>query len=114
MSKTVLIVSYDPELLSPHQQALIEAGYAVRACNSFSAALGAVGPGNTDLLVLSPDIPTGDRRRLEGEAKRRNQNIRIVLFCEGERVKDVFAGATLLMSEAPAALIEAAGQLLAP
>ena len=63
MSKTVLIVSYNPELLSPHQQALIEAGYEVRACNSFSAALGAVGPGNTDLLVLSPDIPTGDRRR---------------------------------------------------
>ena len=65
-------------------------------------------------MVLSPDIPTGDRRRWRREAKRRNQNIRIVLFCEGEKVKDVFASATLLMSEAPAALIEAAGQLLSP
>jgi DNA-binding NtrC family response regulator len=112
MSKTVLIVSYDPELLSPHMQALIDAGYEVRACASFSTALGAVGPGKTDLMVLSPDIPAGDRRRLEGEAKRRNQNIKIVLFCEGERVKDVFASATLLMSETPAALIAMAGQLL--
>jgi len=112
MSKSVLIVSYDPEVLSPHGQALAKAGYEVRACASFSAALGAVGPGKTDLLVLSPDIPTGDRRRLEGEAKRRNQNIKIVLFCEGERAKDVFANATLLLSEPPEALIETAGQLL--
>jgi hypothetical protein len=35
-----------------------------------------------------------------------------VLFCEGEMVKDVFASATLALSEAPAALIEAAGRLL--
>ncbi len=114
MSKTVLIVSYNPELLAPHLRALTEAGYEVRACASFSSALGAVGPGKTDLLVLSPDVPTGDRRRLEGEAKRRNQNVRIVLFCEGETVRDVFASATLLISEAPAALIATAGQLLAP
>jgi hypothetical protein len=63
-------------------------------------------------MVLSPDIPAGDRRRMEAEAKRRNQNIRIVLFCEGEMVKDVFASATLALSAAPAALIEAAGWLL--
>jgi DNA-binding NtrC family response regulator len=112
MSKTVLIVSYNPELLSPHKQILTEVGYEVRECGSLSAALGAVGPGKTDLMVLSPDIPAGDRRRMEAEAKRRNQNIRIVLFCEGEKVKDVFASATLLLSEAPAALIETAGRLL--
>ena len=81
MSKTVLIVSYNPELLLPQKQALTEAGYEVRGCASLSAALGAVGPGKIDLMVLSPDIPAGDRRRMEAEAKRRNQNIRIVLFC---------------------------------
>lgn len=112
MSKTVLIVSYNPELLLPQKQALTEAGYEVRGCASLSAALGAVGPGKIDLMVLSPDIPAGDRRRMEAEAKRRNQNIRIVLFCEGEMVKDVFASATLALSAAPAALIEAAGWLL--
>jgi hypothetical protein len=63
-------------------------------------------------MLLSPDIPSGDRRRMEAEAKRRNQNIRIVLFCEGAKVKDVFASATLLLSEAPAALIETAGRLI--
>jgi DNA-binding NtrC family response regulator len=112
MSKSVLIVSYTPELLLPHQQALTEAGYEVRGCGSLSAALGAVGPGKTDLMVLSPDIPAGDRRRMEAEAKRRNQKIRIVLYCEGEMVKDVFASATLSLAEAPAALIETAEWLL--
>ena len=112
MSKTVLVVSYNPELLSPYEQALSAAGYEVRECASLSAALGAVGPGKIDLMVLSPDIPVGDRRRMEAEAKRRNQNIRIVLFCDGEKVRDVFASATLLMSEAPAALLATAGQLL--
>jgi DNA-binding response OmpR family regulator len=112
MSKTILIVSYSPELFSPHKQALTEAGYEVRECSSLSAALGAVGPGKTDLMVLSPDIPVGDRRRVEAEAKRRNQHIRIVLFCEGEKVKDVFASAMLSLSGTPAALIETVGQLL--
>ncbi len=113
MSKTVLIVSYNPELLLPQTRALTEAGYEVRGCASLSAALGAVGPGKIDLMVLSPDIPVGDRRRMEAEAKRRNQNIRIVLFREGEMVKDVFASATLSLAETPAALIETAGRLLA-
>ena len=112
MSKSVLIVSYNPELLLPHKQALSDAGYEVRGCGSLSAALGAVGPGKTDLMVLSPDIPVGDRRRMEAEAKRRNQSIRIVLFCEGEMVKDVFASAILSLSEPPAALIETAERLL--
>lgn len=113
MSKLVLIVSYNSELFLPHKQALSKAGYEVRGCDSLSATLGAVGPGKTDLMVLSPDIPVGDRRRMEAEAKRRNQNIRIVLFREGEMVKDVFASATLSLAETPAALIETAGRLLA-
>jgi hypothetical protein len=49
---------------------------------------------------------------MEAEAKRRNQSIRIVLFCEGEMVKDVFASAILSLSEPPAALIETAERLL--
>jgi DNA-binding response OmpR family regulator len=112
MSKTVLVVSYNSELLLPHTQAFSQAGYEVRACTSLSAALGAVGPGKTDLMVLSPDIPAGDRRRMEAEAKRRNQNIRILLLYDGEPVKDVFANATLSLSEPPAALVETAGRLL--
>ncbi len=114
MKRTVLFVSYHSDLLSPFRQALAAAGYDTRECGSLSAALGAVGPGTVDLMVLSPDIPIGDRRRMEAEAKRRNQNIKIVLFYQGEKVKDVFANAMLSLEESPAALLEAARQLVSP
>ena len=103
---------YNSDLLAPHKQALIDDGYEVRECGSLSAALGAVGPGNIDLLVLSPDIPVGDRRRIEAEAKRRNQDIKIVLFYQGEQVKDVFASAILSTTDSPEALRQVAAGLL--
>jgi len=114
MKRTVLLVSYNSELLSPFREALAAAGYETRECGSLSAALGAVGPGAVDLMVLSPDIPVGDRRRIEAEAKRRNQNIKIVLFYRGEKSKDVFASVMLSLEESPAALLEAARELVSP
>jgi len=114
MKRTVLFVSYDPELLSSFRQALAAAGYDIRECGSLSAALGAVGPGAVDLMVLSPDIPVGDRRRMEAEAKRRNQDIKIVLFYQGDRSKDVFANAMFSLEESPAALLEVVRELVEP
>lgn len=111
-AKTVLIVSYNPEVLKSQKQALIAAEYRVQECGSLSAALGAVGPGKIDLMVLSPDIPVGDRRRMEAEAKRRNQKVKIVLFCEGEKPKDVFASAILSTAETPDVLLDIASRLL--
>ncbi|HEX8926067.1 MAG TPA: hypothetical protein VF786_09760 [Terriglobales bacterium] len=93
--KSVLLVAYQPEFLNPHAEAFAAAGFAVQRAATLSAGLGAVGPGNVDLLVLSPGIPMGDRRRIEGEAKRRNHNIRIVLLFSGEKERDVFATAIL-------------------
>lgn len=93
--KSVLLVAYQPEYLNPHAEAFTAAGFSVQRAASLSAGLGAVGPGNIDLLVLSPGIPMGDRRRIEGEAKRRNTNIRIVLLYNGEKERDVFASAIL-------------------
>jgi DNA-binding response OmpR family regulator len=93
--KSVLLVAYQPEFLDPYAEAFAAAGFSVQRSSSLSAGLGAVGPGNVDLLVLSPGIPMGDRRRIEGEAKRRNHNIRIVLLYSGEKERDVFASAIL-------------------
>ena len=93
--KSVLLVAYQPELLDPHARVFTAAGFFVQRAASLSAGLGAVGPGNVDLLVLAPGIPMGDRRRIEGEAKRRNHNIRIVLLYSGEKERDVFASAIL-------------------
>ena len=106
MANNVLIVSYQPELLAAHGEALAAAGYAVNAVNNMSAALGAVGPGKYDYMVLAHTTPTGDRRRIEGEAKRRNGNIKIVLFYEGQQERDVFAKAFVDISEPPATLVE--------
>ena len=94
-TKSVLLVAYQPEFLNPHAEAFSTAGFSVQRAASLSAGLGAVGPGNVDLLVLSPGIPMGDRRRIEGEAKRRNHDIRIVLLYSGEKERDVFASAIL-------------------
>lgn len=107
MKRAVLLVSYNSDLLSPYRETLAGAGYETRECGTLSAALGAVGPGAVELMVLSPDIPAGDRRRIEAEAKRRNRNIKIVLFYQGEKSKDVFASAMLSLDESPAALLEA-------
>jgi DNA-binding response OmpR family regulator len=112
MKRAVLLVSYNSELLSPYREALAGAGYDTRECGTLSAALGAVGPGTVDLMVLSPDIPIGDRRRIEAEAKRRNQSIKIVLLYEGEKSKDVFANAVLSLEQGPAALLETARELI--
>lgn len=109
---SVLIVRYNSASLEPHRQALIAAGYRVQECGSLSAALGAVGPGKVDLAVLSPDIPAGDRRRIEAEARRRNQDLKIVLFYQGELVKDVFANAVLSTAESPDTLRQMAATLL--
>jgi DNA-binding NtrC family response regulator len=110
--RAVLLVSYNSELLAPHREALAGAGYDARECGTLSAALGAVGPGNVDLMLLSPDIPAGDRRRIEAEAKRRNQKIKVVLFYQGEKPKDVFASAMLPLEERPAALLQMARELI--
>jgi DNA-binding response OmpR family regulator len=111
-NRAVLLVSYNSELLSPYREALAAAGYDTRQCGTLSAALGAVGPGTVDLMVLSPDIPAGDRRRIEAEAKRRNHDIKIVLFYRGEKSKDVFASAMLSLEEAPTALLQMARELV--
>jgi DNA-binding response OmpR family regulator len=111
MKRAALLVSYNSELLSPYREALACAGYDTRDCGTLSAALGAVGPGTVDLMVLFPDIPVGDRRRIEAEAKRRHQKIKIVLFYQGERSKDVFASAMLSLEESPAALLETIREL---
>jgi hypothetical protein len=50
----------------------------------------------------------GDRRRIEGEAKRRNQNIRIVLLYSGEKERDIFAGAILDHSTPPSEIVSQA------
>ncbi|HVP64550.1 MAG TPA: hypothetical protein VMT82_06625 [candidate division Zixibacteria bacterium] len=93
--KSVLLVAYQPEFLDRHAEAFSAADFSVQRAATLSAGLGSVGPGNVDLLVLSPGIPMGDRRRIEGEAKRRNHNIRIVLLYSGEKERDVFASAIL-------------------
>lgn len=113
-SKAVLLVSYQAAVFAPHAEALTAAGFAVTHAATMSAALGAVGPGKFELLVLAPNIPAGDRRRVEAEAKRRNRNIRIVLFYAGERERDVFASALLDISIPPADLVRTATELLAP
>lgn len=111
--KTVLLVSYQPELLDAHARALSAAGYAVTRANTMSAALGAVGPGGYEVMVLAHTIPTGDRRRVEGEAKRRNAKIKIILMYEGQQERDVFASGFVEVSEPPAALVEAVSGLAA-
>ncbi|HWR35351.1 MAG TPA: hypothetical protein VN622_05715 [Clostridia bacterium] len=110
--RTVLIVSYQPQTVDSHAQALGEAGYEVQRAQTMSAALGAVGPGKIEAMVLGPDIPAGDRRRIEGEARRRNERIRIVLMYEGERERDVFASAILDVSEPTTKLVETIGSIL--
>ena len=105
MANNVLIVSYQPELLAPHAEALAAAGYTVNAVKNMSAALGAVGPGKYEYMVLAHTTPTGDRRRIEGEAKRRNGNIRIILFYEGQPERDVFVKAFVDIAQPPSALV---------
>lgn len=111
--KKLLIVSYQSELLAQHSEALSDSGFSVLTASSLSAGLGAVGPGNIDLLILAPGIPAGDRRRIEAEAKRRNSKIRIVLLYSGAEEKDIFANSILNVADAPEVLVEAARQLLA-
>jgi DNA-binding response OmpR family regulator len=111
-SKAVLLVSYQPELFTPHAKALQASGYEVSHSATLSAALGAVGPGSFDLLVLAPNIPAGDRRRIEAEAKRRHRNLRIVLFYQGERERDVFANAIMDMEGPVGNLVDTAHALL--
>jgi DNA-binding NtrC family response regulator len=106
MAINVLIVSYQPELLAPHAEALVAAGYTVNSVKNMSAALGAVGPGKYEYMVLAHTTPAGDRRRIEGEAKRRNGNIRIILFYEGQPERDVFAKAFVDIAQPPSALVE--------
>jgi DNA-binding response OmpR family regulator len=110
--KSVLLVAYQPEFLDPHAEAFAAAGFSVQRASSLSAGLGAVGPGNIDLLILSPGIPMGDRRRIEGEAKRRNQNLRIVLLYSDEKERDIFASAILELSTPPSAIVSQAQQWL--
>jgi DNA-binding response OmpR family regulator len=111
-SKAVLLVSYQSELFAPHAEALTAVGYEVSHASTLSAALGAVGPGSFDLLVLAPNIPAGDRRRIEAEAKRRHRNLRIVLFYQGERERDVFANAIMDMNGPAGDLVDTAQTLL--
>jgi DNA-binding NtrC family response regulator len=111
-SMTVLLVSYQPELFTSHAEALRAAGFEVNHAASLSAGLGAVGPGKYDLLVLAPNIPVGDRRRIEAEAKRRHRDIRIVLFYQGERERDVFASAILDIATPTSELVSIAKDLL--
>ncbi len=113
-SRAVLVVSYGAEAVSAYADALSAAGYSVSRAASLSAALGAVGPGAFDLLVLASNIPTGDRRRIEAEAKRRHREIRIILFYRGERERDVFASAFLDDSSSADQLVRTAGELLTP
>lgn len=94
-NNTALIVSYQTDYSIDLSEALTSSGLTVSTAATMSGALGAVGPGKVDLLVLAPSIPVGDRRRIEGEARRRNQQIRIVLLYSGEAVRDVFANAVL-------------------
>jgi len=109
--KTVLIVSYQPELFKPHAEALTAGGYSVTSVGTMSAALGAVGPGTYAALVISHTTPTGDRRRIEGEARRRNGNIKIVLVFLGQPEKDVFANAFFDIDQPPAALVDTVDSL---
>ena len=113
-SKSVLLVSYQPAMFIPHAEALTSAGFAVTQVANMSAALGAVGPGTYDLLVLAPNIPAGDRRRVEAEAKRRCRSLRIVLYYQGERERDVFASAFLDVTSDPSELVRTAAELLSP
>jgi DNA-binding response OmpR family regulator len=76
--------------------AQLDAGGGPTLCAATpSAALGAAGTGTYDALVLAPGLPPGDRRRVEGEARRRNPRIRIVLYYTGEPARDIFASAVL-------------------
>jgi DNA-binding response OmpR family regulator len=113
MANNVLIVSYQPELLAPHAEALVAAGYSVNSVKNMSAALGAVGPGKYEYMVLAHTTPTGDRRRIEGEAKRRNGNIKIILFYEGKPERDVFVKAFVDISQPPSALVDCINTLVA-
>lgn len=112
LSQAVLVVSYQPDAFSAHVEALTASGYRVSSAANLSAALGAVGPGGFDLLVLASNIPAGDRRRIEAEAKRRHRAIRIVLFYHGERERDVFAAAFLEDSSPTDLLVRTASELL--
>ncbi len=109
---TVLIVSYQADLMKAHAEALTASGYAVTTVSSMSAGLGAVGPGQYALLIIAPTTPTGDRRRIEGEARRRNARIRIVLMYSGQQEKDVFANAFIDIDSDPANLVETVRSLL--
>jgi DNA-binding response OmpR family regulator len=111
MAINVLIVSYQPELLAPHAEALTAAGYTVTSVKNMSAALGAVGPGKYEYLVLAHTTPTGDRRRIEGEAKRRNGDIRIVLYYEAQKERDVFVKAFVDIAQPPSALVDCINSL---
>lgn len=111
---SVLIVSYQAELLAGHAEALASAGFTTTKVNTMSAALGAVGPGQYKVMILAHTIPTGDRRRVEGEAKRRNPNIKIVLMYEGQQDRDVFASAFVEINDPPSAMVETVRALLTP
>jgi DNA-binding NtrC family response regulator len=112
MANNVLVVSYQPEILAAHAEALTAAGYTVNAVKNMSAALGAVGPGKYEFMVIAHTTPAGDRRRIEGEAKRRNGNIKIVLFYEGQPERDVFVKAFVDIKEPPTALVSAINSLI--
>lgn len=112
--KSVLLIAYQPDQLAPHAQAFAESGFQVDQASSLSAALGAVGPGRVALAIFAPGIPAGDRRRVEGEAKRRNHEVKIVLLYDGEKERDVFASAILAVETAPSYIVQVANQLLEP
>jgi DNA-binding response OmpR family regulator len=111
-SVNVLIVSYQPQLLAPHAEALTAAGFSVTTAGNMSAALGAVGPGGYHVMVLGHTTPAGDRRRVEGEAKRRNSKIKIILMYSGQQERDVFASAFLDIDQPLSEVVECVRSLV--
>jgi len=111
-SVSVLIISYQPQLLAPHAEALTAAGFAVTTVGNMSAALGAVGPGGYPVMVIGHTTPAGDRRRVEGEAKRRNSKIKIILMYSGQQEKDVFASAFIDVAEQASGLVDCVRSLI--
>jgi len=93
--RRVVLVDYSGAALSRQEAALLEAGYRLQRTTTLSAALGAVGPEGVEYLLLAPGLPAGDRRRIEGEAKRRRRSTRIVLYHDNAPTRDVFATAVL-------------------
>ncbi len=64
MSKLILSVSYDQQLLAARHALLEQAGYNVTSALGFAEALGKCKSGSFDLFILGHSIPETDNGKL--------------------------------------------------